>query len=98
MPSLSGCSREQTQFDGTNSSLSTVRDTELGEDVHDVDFDCAYTNSQVVGNLPVGLSLREQLQHFTLTGRQPPGGQFLLDSWIASQALKQSDHEVLVQD
>ena|SRR6266704_3436326 len=88
---------EQTQFNGPDSGLGTVGDTELGEDVLDVGFDRAHTHNQVLGDLAVGLTLGEQLQHFALAWREPPWGQFLWVWRLASPMLEQADHELLVQ-
>src|SRR5436309_1917247 len=68
--SLHGCCAEEAHLNGTYSRLRAVGDTQLGQDVLHMDFDRTHTHRQLVGNLPVGLTLCEQLQHFALARRE----------------------------
>src|SRR2546422_8450107 len=54
----------------SHSRLGAVGNPQFGQDVLHMDFDRAHTHRQVAGNLPVGLSLGEQLQHFALADRK----------------------------
>ena len=74
--SLFGSRLKETSFDGTNSSLGSVGDIKLGEDVLDVNFDRAHTHHQGSGYLPVGPTLCQQLQHFELAWCQLHGEWF----------------------
>ena len=88
MISLLGCAMEQAKFNSTDSSLCTVGRTELGEDMLDMDFDRAHAHAQGVGDLTVGLSLGEQLQHLALTWGQPHKRQLRLTGCFADQTLE----------
>ena len=57
------CRLEQAEFDSPYSCLGAIADTELGEDVFDVDFNGTHTDGQGAGDLAIGLPLGEQLQH-----------------------------------
>ena len=90
MASLHVCCTDEAHLDGTHSRLGAVGNPQFGQDVLHMDFDRAHTYRQVAGNLPVGLPLGEQLQHFALAGREPPEGQVLLGWRLTRQALEQA--------
>jgi len=57
---------EQAEFEGSHSSLSTVADTKLGENMLYMDFDGTHTYRQRASDLAVRLALCEELQHLVL--------------------------------
>ena len=91
-------STEQAQFDSSDSSLCPVGDTELSEDVLDMDFDRTHTDRQLLGDLRVGLPLDEQAQHLVFTFGELLREQFLSRGRFTVQVSKQADHDFTVQE
>jgi hypothetical protein len=50
---------DKAKLDGANGSLGAIGNVELSENVLDVDLDCAHTDCELIGDLAIGLALRQ---------------------------------------
>src|SRR5438876_4271755 len=64
---------EQVVLKGCTGGSSTRGDSQFAINGGGMPVDCAHTDHQVLGNMGVGESLREQEKHLDLTRRQPGG-------------------------